>query len=61
MTRRLLRLFSILIVASVFSLLTLGQGTTAPLSGSVLDPNGAVISGASVIELVASFSPHKTL
>ncbi|MCG3146409.1 MAG: hypothetical protein HONDAALG_04472 [Gammaproteobacteria bacterium] len=49
MTRRLLRLFSILIVASVFSLLTLGQGTTAPLSGSVLDPNGAVISGASVI------------
>jgi hypothetical protein len=49
MTRRLLKLFSALIIASVCSLLAFGQtGTTAPLSGSVLDPNGAAVSGAEV-------------
>lgn len=49
MTRRLLKLFSALIIASACSLLAFGQsGTTAPLSGSVLDPNGAAISGAEV-------------
>lgn len=46
MTRRLLKLFSALIIVSVCGLLALGQSTTAPLSGSVLDQNGAVVAGA---------------
>lgn len=46
---RLLKLFSALIIVLACSLLAFGQsGTTAPLSGSVLDPNGAAISGAEV-------------
>ncbi|MGE0129161.1 MAG: carboxypeptidase regulatory-like domain-containing protein [Blastocatellales bacterium] len=48
MTRRLLKLFSALVIASACSLLAFGQSTTAPLSGSVLDPNGAAVSGAEV-------------
>jgi hypothetical protein len=46
----LLKLLSAVIIAAACDLLALGQsGTTAPLSGAVLDPNGSAISGASVI------------
>jgi hypothetical protein len=46
----LLKLPSAAIIVAACVLLAFGQsGTTAPLSGAVLDPNGAAISGASVI------------
>src|SRR5215813_12550374 len=46
----LLKLMGVAIIAAAFDLLTFGQsGTTAPLSGAIIDPNGAAISGASVI------------
>lgn len=49
MTRRLIRLFSTLIIASVCSLLVFGQSSaTASLSGSALDQNSAAVSGAAV-------------
>jgi len=45
----LLKLLSAAIIVAACVLLAFGQsGTTAPLSGAVLDPNGAAISGASV-------------
>jgi hypothetical protein len=46
----LLKLMGVAIIAAAFDLLAFGQsGTTAPLSGAIIDPNGAAISGASVI------------
>ncbi len=45
----LLKLLSSMALVATFSLLTYGQGvTTAPLSGVVVDPAGAVIPGATV-------------
>lgn len=45
----LAKLFTVTLLIAVCSLLTFGQSTTtAPLSGSVLDPSGAVISGAAI-------------
>lgn len=49
MKSNLLRLVSPLILVLLCSLMALAQGTTAPISGSVTDPNGAVISGAAVV------------
>jgi len=49
MKRCLIRLLAITSILGLNSFLVFGQGTTAPLSGSVLDPTGAVISGAMVV------------
>jgi len=50
MKRRLIRLLAITSFLALNSFVAFGQsGTTAPLSGSVLDPTGAVVSGASVV------------
>jgi len=48
MRHTLVRLVSSIITLAVLSLIAFGQGATAPLSGVVTDPTGAVISGASV-------------
>src|SRR5215210_4960007 len=48
MKNNLLRLITSVVLASVCALLALSQGTTAPISGNVLDPNGAAINGASI-------------
>src|SRR5262249_21280604 len=46
----LLKLMSAAIIVAACGLLAFGQsGTTAPLTGAIIDPNGAAISGASVI------------
>ena len=50
MKRCLIRFLAITSFLALNSFVAFGQsGTTAPLSGSVLDPTGAVISGASVV------------
>src|SRR5262249_3013786 len=50
MKRCLIRLLAMTSFLALNSFVAFGQsGTTAPLSGSVLDPTGAVISGASVV------------
>src|SRR5262249_62143791 len=46
----LLKLMSAAIIVAACGLLAFGQsGTTAPLTGAIIDPNGSAISGASVI------------
>lgn len=48
--KSLVRLLAMAIFLAASSLAVFGQsGTTAPLSGSVLDPNGAAVSGAEVM------------
>ncbi|MEP7340298.1 MAG: carboxypeptidase regulatory-like domain-containing protein [Acidobacteriota bacterium] len=49
MKSNLLRLIASIIFVLTGGLTALAQGTTAPISGNVLDPNGAAISGATVI------------
>ncbi|MDQ3009707.1 MAG: carboxypeptidase-like regulatory domain-containing protein, partial [Acidobacteriota bacterium] len=49
MKSNLLRLTISVVFASVCALTAFAQGTTAPISGSVIDPNGAAISGAKVM------------
>ncbi|MGE0884841.1 MAG: carboxypeptidase regulatory-like domain-containing protein [Blastocatellales bacterium] len=48
MKRNLVYLFICALIALIGNFVALAQGTTAAISGSVLDQNGAVISGASI-------------
>lgn len=48
MKRNLVYLFICALIALICNFVALAQGTTAAISGSVLDQNGAVISGASI-------------
>lgn len=49
MKSKLFRLIGSIVFAGVLSVLTFAQGTTSAISGNVLDPNGAAISGATVV------------
>ena len=49
MKHTLLKLVSSLIAVTILSLAVFGQGATAPLSGVVTDPSGAVVAGAAIV------------
>ena len=40
--------FTVLLILAVSSIVAFGQGSSGSLSGTVLDPKGAVVSGATV-------------
>ncbi len=48
MKREIVRLVTGLVFLMVSGLAVYGQGTTAPISGAITDPNGAVVAGAKV-------------
>ncbi len=48
MRHRLIRLVSSIIAFAALSLISYGQGSTSSLSGTVTDPNGAVVAGATI-------------
>ncbi|HMY71527.1 MAG TPA: carboxypeptidase-like regulatory domain-containing protein, partial [Blastocatellia bacterium] len=49
MKSKLFRLIGSIVFTGVLSALVFAQGTTSAISGNVLDPNGAAISGATVV------------
>lgn len=61
MKRRITKLISVLAIASLMSIAAFGQ-VTSSLSGTVTDPNGAVMAGATVtVKNAASGSEFKTI
>ena len=60
MKKIVLRLITAVIVVFALSALTFGQGgTTGSLAGTITDPQGAVIAGATVV--VKNNSPQQSL
>ncbi len=49
MKRKWFRLFSTMVLLAAINSLASGQGSTSSLTGSVTDPNGEVIAGATVV------------